>query len=72
MFSGCHRDECQPDLIWNLVNDVRVGANSVLMKFWDEIRLAGSETMTKKNNDHCVRQPWTSGILARKLNTFNF
>lgn len=48
MFSGCHRDECQPGLIWNLINDVRVGANSVLMKFWDELRLVGSENMTKK------------------------
>lgn len=45
MFSGCHRDECQPGIIWNLINDV--GANSVLMKFWDELRLAGSENMTK-------------------------
>lgn len=45
MFSGCHRDECQTGIIWNLINDV--GANSVLMKFWDELRLAGSENMTK-------------------------
>lgn len=43
VFSGCHRDECQSGLIWKLINDLRDGVNRVLMKFWDEFRLASSE-----------------------------
>lgn len=48
MVSGYHRDECQPGLIWKLINYVAVGANSVLMKHWDGLRLEGSVNMTKK------------------------